>query len=77
MEFEYEVRPCFHVFAECFGKIVWLDMETACGDPGAVFGWLVCFGGVFDYCLNIGEFDVVETGGRVFPKRGCLRLCGE
>lgn len=77
MEFEYEVWPCFHVFAECFGEVVWLDVEAAGGDPTAVFGWLVASGGVFDDCFNVGEFDVVEAGGRIFPERGCLRLCGE
>lgn len=77
VELEDEVGPCFHVFPEVFGEIVWLDVEAAGGDTARVFGWLVGLGGVFDDCFHVGEFDVVEAGCRVFPKAGGLGLVGE
>lgn len=67
VELEYEVGPCFRVFLEVFGEVVWLDVEAAGGDPACVFGGLVGLGGVFDYDVQVGEFDVVEAGCRVFP----------
>lgn len=77
VEFEDEVGPCFHVFTECLGEVVRLDVEAAGGDTARVFGWLVAFGGVFDDCLHVGEFDVVEAGCGVFPDGRCLGLVGE
>lgn len=77
VELEYEVWPCFHVFAEVFGEWVWLDVESSAGDTAAVFGGLVAFGGVFDDCFYFCEFDVVEAGCCVFPEGGCLGLVGE
>lgn len=73
-ECEDEVWPCFHVGLEDCGEGVWLDVEAACGDTACVFGWLVGFGGVFDDCFYVGEFDVGEAWGCVFPERGCLDL---
>lgn len=77
MEFEDEVWPCFHVFAEVVRDGCWLDVEASCGDTATVFGWLVGFGGVFDDHVDVGEFDVVESGGRVFPDGGWLGLVWE
>lgn len=77
MEFEDEVWPCFHVFAEVVRDGCWLDVEAASGDTARVFGWLVAFGGVFDDCFYFGEFDVVEAWCRVFPDGGRLDLVGE
>lgn len=77
VELEYEVGPCFHVFPEGFGECARLDVETAGGDTACVFGWLVGLGGVFDDDVQVGEFDVVEAGCRVFPEGGWLGLVGE
>lgn len=76
-EGEYEVGPCFHVFAEAFGEGVRLEVETAGGDTVCVFGWLVGLRGVFDDDVQVGEFDVVEAGCRVFPEGGLLGLVGK
>lgn len=76
-ELEYEVRPCFHIFLEVFGECVWLEVEAAGGDTACVFGGLVGLRGVFDDDVQVGEFDVVEAGCRVFPKGGWLGLVGE
>lgn len=70
VELEYEVWPCFHVFPEVFGEVVWLDVEAAGGDTARVFGGLVAFGGVFDDDVHVSEFDVVEAGCSVFPEAG-------
>lgn len=72
-----EVGPCFHVGFEVVWEWVWLDVEAAGGDTAGVFGWLVGLCGVFDDDVQVGEFDVVKAGCRVFPKGGLLDLVGE
>lgn len=76
-ELEDEVGPCFHVFLEVCGELVWLDVEATCGDAARVFCWLVALRGMFDDGVQAGEFDVVEAGCRVFPNGGWLDLVGE